>query len=264
MDKDSEKSVISSPNTVTAVNRLVMVLDCFTNEKYAWSLSELRDHLGWPKATTHRYLTALENHGILHRRGDDKRFRMGYKLYLWGNIAAESMPLQEIARPIMKDLMDRTGETVLLVIYHNQEVVCLEKIDSDRPFRIVLEVGRLQAPHASSSCRVLMAYLPMEEIKAIIRDKGLPKLCKNTITDAEALLVELEKVRKAGYAHSVEEVDLDTRGVSAPIFDHKGQCIAGISIVGPIFHFTYELVDKYADLVKEAAKEISENLRNMK
>lgn len=247
-------------SAVKSIGRLIRVLDSFTADRSSWLLTDLSEHLGWPKPTTHRYLRALERQGLLFRSGEDKSFRLGYKLYMWGSLAAEAMPLREIARPIMEELQEKTGELVALMIYHNQEMVCIEKIDTEKPLRVAMDVGRHQAPHASSSCRVIMAYLPEAEIQAIIREKGLPKLCKNTITDADELLAELSRVRAQGYAHSHEEVDLDARGLSAPIFDHNGRVIAGLSVVGPMFRFKEDMVAPYSRLVMAAARRISQKL----
>jgi IclR family KDG regulon transcriptional repressor len=251
---------VESQNSLKSIGRLVAVLDCFSSDRQNWQLTELSEHLGWPKPTTHHYLKALESFGLLYRSSEDKTFRLGYKLYMWGSLAAEVMPLREIARPIMQELKEKTDELVLLMIYHNQEVVCIEKIDTEKCLRVALEVGRRQAPHASSSCRVIMAYLPEEEIQSIIHNKGLPKICKNTITEPDKLLAELAKVRAMGYAHSHEEVDPDVRGISAPIFDHNGGIIAGISVLGPIYRLTEDLIEPYAELVKGAARKISERL----
>jgi IclR family KDG regulon transcriptional repressor len=252
--------LVEGQNPIKSVSRLVAILNCFTADRPSWPLTELSKHLGWPKATTHRYLKVLETYGLLYRSREDKSFRLGYKLYMWGSLAAEAMPLREIARPIMQKLKEETGEMVVLMTYHNQEVVCIEKIDTEKRLRVALDIGRHQAPHASSSCRVIMAFLPEAEIMNIIREKGLPKICENTITDADTLLAKLGEVRAKGYAHSCEEVDPDVCGISAPIFDHKGAVIAGISVLGPIYRFTEDLVEPYSKLVKEAARKITEQL----
>jgi len=97
-----------------------------------------------------------------------------------------------------------------------------------------LEVGRRRPPHAGASSKILMAYLPEEEIQAIIRDKGLPKVCTNTITDPDELMAELAKIRACGYAESREETDL-----------------------GACSRFTDQLVQQYVILCRQAAQRIS-------
>ena len=244
--------------SVRTVDRLVGILDCFSPERPTWSLAELSAHLRLPKSTLHRFLISLESHGILRRDSDDKRWRLGYRLFIWGSLAAESTGLRQIARPVMRDLVAATGETAILTVYHQHEVICIDKVETNHPVRMTLDVGTHRLPHAGASCKVLMAYLPEEEIQAIIRDKGLPKLCTNTITDPDELAAELARIRERGYAESCEETDLGAWGVATPIRDWKGEVVAAIGIAGPSSRFTDgERVQQYVALCRQAAQRIS-------
>ena len=248
---------MSDSPSVKTVDRLVRILDSFSPEKPAWSLTELSVHLELPKSTLHRFLASLESHKILRRNPDDKRWRLGYRLVTWGELASESTGLRHVARPIMRDLVAAMGETVVLTVYQSQEVVCVEKVETSHSVRMTLDVGTRRPPHAGASCKVLMAYLPEEEIQAIIRDKGLPKLCSNTITDPEELAAELGRIRERGYAESREETDLGAWGVATPIRGRSGDVVAAIGIAGPGSRFTDELAQRYATLCHQSAQRIS-------
>ena len=215
------------------VDRLVKILDSFSPQRPAWSLAELSTHLGLPKSTLHRFLVSLESHDILRRDPADKMWRLGYRMSIWGSLADEGTSLRHIARPVMRDLVHATGETAILTVYQNQEVVCIEKVETDHSVRMTLDVGTRRSPHAGASSKILMAYLPEAEIQAIIRDTGLPKLCVNTITQPAALLAELARIREREYAESYEETDLGAWGVATPIRDGSGGVIAAIGVAGP-------------------------------
>lgn len=244
----------SSP--VKTINRLVEVLDSFSAHRSGWSLGELSRHLGIPKSTLHRFLLALEAHGILQRDPRDRRWRLGYRPLLWGRLAANHSSLQVIARPIMESLAAKTGETVLLTVYQNGEVVCIEKVDSPHAVRLAMEVGTRRPPHAGASSKILMAFLPPDEIEAIIR-RGLPRLCTNTITDPQALRAELARIREQGYAFSVEETDVGAWGIATPIRSPQGEVIAAIGVAGPTFRLSRESVQRYVCLCRQAAEQIS-------
>jgi DNA-binding IclR family transcriptional regulator len=199
----------------------------------------------------------MEFHGILRRDPDDKRWRLGYRLVTWGELAAETTDLRHVARPIMRDLVDATGETVVLTVYQDQEVVCIEKVETSHSVRLALDVGTRRAPHAGASSKILMAYLPDDEIQAIINDKGLPGVCTNTITDSDELVAELARIRERGYAESVEETDPGAWGVATPIYGWNGDVAAAIGIVGPSLRFTDELAQQYVELCRDAARQIS-------
>ncbi len=248
---------MSDAISVKTIDRLVGVLDCFTRERPAWSLSELSKELGIPKSTLHRFLAALESHGILRNDPRDRRWRLGYHLLIWGSLAKDSLDLRQIARPVMDELVAATGETVILTAYQGLEVVCIERVETDHPVRMTLDVGMRRPPHAGASSKVLMAYLPEEEIQAIIREKGLPRLCVNTITDPEALYAELARIREHGYAESHEETDLGAWGVATPIFDRDGQVVAAIGVAGPRSRYTPERAQEFVRLCWETASRIS-------
>jgi IclR family KDG regulon transcriptional repressor len=248
---------VNNSPSVRTVDRLVAILDCFSPERPTWSLTELSAYLELPKSTLHRFLTSLEFYGILRRDSGDKRWRLGYRLFIWGSLAAESTALRHVARPVMRDLVAATGETAILTVYHDQEIICIEKVETSQPVRMTLDVGARRLPHAGASSKVLMAYLPEEETQAIIRDKGLPKLCTNTITDPDALAAELSRIRECGYAESCEETDLGAWGVATPIRDRNGGVVSAIGVAGPSSRFTDELVQRYVMLCRQAAHQIS-------
>jgi IclR family KDG regulon transcriptional repressor len=247
--------------SVKTVDRLVSVLDCFSPERPTWSLAELSAHLDVPKSTLHRFLVSLEAHAILRRDPGDRRWRLGYRLAAWGELSTHSTGLRHIARPILRDLEAATGETALLTVYQAQAVVCIDKVEASHSVRMTLEVGARRAPHAGASSKVLMAYLPQEEVQAIIRDRGLPELCTNTITAPQELAVELAQIRARGYAESREETDPGAWGVATPVFGVNGDVMAAIGIAGPSSRFTDDLAWRYVTLCRDAARRISELLR---
>lgn len=246
--------------SVKTVDRLVDIIDSFSTSRRSWTLTDLSEHLDLPKSTLHRFLQSLEAHGILRQDEASKQWRLGYRLFVWGNLAEQSTALRDIAKPIMRDLVAETGETALLTVYNAQEVVCVEKVESTHSVRLALDVGMRRPPHAGASSKVLMASLPGEEIEAIIREQGLAPLCANTITDREALEAELARIREQGYAQSVEETDVGAWGVATPIRDWDGRIIAAIGVAGPTSRFGERLTEQYVSCCEEAARRISSEL----
>ncbi len=250
----------SNSTSIKTIDRLVRILNCFSPEQPAWTLTKLSTHLDLPKGTLHRFLASMESHGILRRDAGDKQWRLGYRLFIWGNLAEESTALRRIARPVLRDLVAATGEMALLTVYQDQEIICIGKVDTNHAVRLTLDVGTRRPPHAGASSKVLMAYLPEEEIQAIIRDKGLPKLCVNTITDPNELTTALQVIRERGYAMSHEETDLGAWGMATPIGDWKRNVIAAVGVAGPGLRFSEELVQEYVALCQQAARRISSSL----
>ncbi len=242
--------------SVKTVDRLVEVLDCFTRDRTSWSLAELSLHLKLPKSTLHRFLVGLERHGIM-RRDENGRWLLGYRLFIWGSLAVESTGLRQVATPVMRELAQRTGETVLLTEYRDGAVICTEKIETTHSVRLAMHVGAIRAPHAGASSKILMAYLPPAEVAKVIQARGLPRLCTNTITEPTALEAELARIRELGYAQSYEETDIGAWGIATPIRDWRGEVVAGLGIAGPTVRYSKRQMQTYVQLCREAADRIS-------
>jgi DNA-binding IclR family transcriptional regulator len=245
---------------VKTVDRLVEILDYFALEQRSLSLAELSAHLNLPKSTLHRFLMSLETHGVLRREENDRKWRLGYHLIVWGSHAAESTTLREIARPFMCELVAVSGETAILTVYHDYKVIVFDMCETSYSVRLKMEIGTQRAPHAGASSKVLLAYLPEEEVMAIVKEKGLPKLCTNTITDFHVLMEELERIRSRGYAVSLEETDVGAWGVATPIFDRRGRVVGAIGLAGPTQRYSQEKLDQFVELCRKQAGGISELL----
>jgi IclR family KDG regulon transcriptional repressor len=244
-------------SAVKTIDRFVEVLDYFAQGHDAVSLTEFSDYLKLPKSTLHRFLMGLESHGIVRRDANDKKWRLGYHLIVWGQAAAESTTLREIAKPFMTELVAASSETAILTVYHDHQVLCIDMNETSHTLRLKMEIGAQRAAHAGASSKVLIAYLPDDEVMAIVKEKGLPKLCTNTITDVAGLKAELARIRARGYADSLEETDPGAWGVATPIRDWKGQVVGAIGVAGPTMRYSSEKVKQHAMLCGESAEKIS-------
>lgn len=246
---------------VKTIDRLVRILGYFAQGHAAVSLAELAEYLNMPKSTLHRFLVSLESHGILRRDGaNEKKWLPGYRLIVWGSVAAENTSIREVARPFLADLAVASGEMAVLTVYRAHEVLCIDTAETSHRVVLKMAIGAQRAAHAGASSKALLAYLPEEEVMAIIADKGLRKLCTNTITEVGALKAELARIRERGYADSLEETDPGAWGVATPICDWKGQVVAAIGLAGPTMRYSVDNVGRYAALCREYADRISKAL----
>ena len=116
--------------------------------------------------------------------------------------------------------------------------------------------------HAGASSKALMAFLPEAEIEAIVREKGLPKLCTNTITKPEALKTELALIRERGYAVSLEETDPGAWGVAAPIRGWSGDTVGAVGVAGPTLRYDEARLQQYVICCRAAARKVSSFLQH--
>jgi DNA-binding IclR family transcriptional regulator len=123
----------------------------------------------------------------------------------------------------------------------------------------VITLGSAVPLHGSSNGKAMLAYRPVEEIRAIVGDH-LDRYTDRTIVDWTEFLAELGRVRERGYATNVGEWRTDISAVASPIFDHEGVTQASLSISAPGSRMPVELRGPYGALVTEAAQRVSATL----
>jgi len=262
--------VISNPgrtrpsNLVQTLERASLILDILGQSPQGISIKDLSDRMHLPKGTTHRLVSSLSYFGYVRQDQNTKNYFLGFKLVELGNMLLGQLDLRKEAELFLRNLAQRTKETVHLVILDGNEIVYLDKLETEPHtggLRMASRVGSRNPAHSCAVGKALMAYLPAEALARIVEEKGLPKRTGNTITDYNQLKEHMTLVRKQGYAVDDEENERGIRCVAAPIFNEAGKAVAAISVSGPAFRVTKKSVqEKLKKEVMETALWISQRL----
>lgn len=251
------RSPASRRNAAGPTERLIGILECFTHDTPALTAEEITARTGLPRSTAYRLLAWMARRGLLVHDARGGRYHPGLRLLELGAIAAEQMELRQAARPILRELLEQTGETVNLSVYHNGHRICVEKVDSIHDIRGVIHVGKPYPLHAGAAGKAILALLPPSEVERILRHQPLERFTDRTLVRKADLLRSLAEIRRTGVAVSHGERVEGATAVSAPIFDGQGQVVASITVSGPSFRFTPERLRRYRDLVKDAAAHLT-------
>ncbi len=217
------------------------------------------DSVGLPQATLFRMLVTLVESGYAVR-GKDNSYRLNGKLLTVAHRAVANTALTTLAEEPMRELRDRTGESVLLAILHGQEGVVIHQVASDRPVKVVLEIGHHFPLHSAAPAKAILAFLPEERRRELTREIRFTPFTAHTIRDADAFDRELEEVRRSGVAYDRGEELEDLRCVAAPVLDHRRNSAAAVWISGPASRLTPELMERAAGEVRKTAERISRKL----
>jgi IclR family acetate operon transcriptional repressor len=152
----------------------------------------------------------------------------------------------------MENLAQRTGQTVSLAVRDGLEIVYIAIERAQQDIGIQGQVGARHPANATALGKVLLADLERSEAAALLADHELVRLTHRTITDPDALLRHLDLVRQQGYAVDDEERGIGIRCVAAPVRRADGRVIGGISVAGPIFHMTEDVLPRYRQWLLEA------------
>jgi DNA-binding IclR family transcriptional regulator len=243
------------------LERTFAILEVFDEEHPEWSTTEIARALELPIPTVHRILTALKRRGYVSQHEETKRFRLGVASLQLGDRARSVVDLRSVALPALRHLSQDSGETALLTVLTpgRDRGVCLERVETSHPLRLSVTPGRQLPLHAGASQKVLLAYLPDEEVERSIAG-GLELLCHATITDPSLLREELATIRRRGWASSYEETNLGVWGVAVPVLNGRGDVVCAVGIAGPSARLTPARVRDDVERAHGAAHEIARAL----
>jgi len=224
------------------------------------TVTDLGRILGLHRTVVYRLLVTLAERDYV-RRDDLGRYTLGMRLFALGQAVADGIELRRVALPHMLKLASATGLTALLTVMDANESVCVEKVDpAGVALRVASEVGRRVTLVAGASSKVLLAFQPPDVMRAVLAryEATLPD---QEDPEAHRLLIrKLEEHRQSGYVFTSQELDEGLRGVAAPVRDHTGAVVAGLTAVGPLHRFPDQRVPDLAGTVINAANAISRDL----
>jgi len=245
-------------NKNKTVVRSMEILNLFINHA-ALSFQEIIELSGIPKTSVYRMLTSLEEMELLEKRADTK-YRLGLSFLKFGHLVSSRLDIRKIAYPIMQDLHNDVNEAINIIVKQGDEAIYIEKLDTNQKVRLYTAIGRRSPLYAGACSRIILTYLPDAEIDAYLKSTELKSFALGTITDQSRLYENIKQSRKDGYTISHSELENHTSAIAAPIFDHKGDIAAGISIAGMEANYQSENVPVFAAKAKAAAEEISRRL----
>lgn len=251
---------MKSQNGILVLEKAMRVLSRFDSEHAEWGVTELSRDLKINKSTVSKILSTFENHHLLSKNPENRKYRLGLRLFELGSLVAEQMDLQKVAYPYMEELNRKVKETVHLVVMDNFEIVYINKVESSQSLRIVTRVGGRLPAYCTGVGKVLLSALSSQELELFFKKNRLKALTPNTITDRERLTKELAQIRAQGYALDNEEFSKGLMCIAAPIFNYTQKEIGAISISGPTHRILEKDINALIALVKGTAQQISRQL----
>jgi DNA-binding IclR family transcriptional regulator len=255
----------SKPNNlVQTIERVSLILDILGQNPHGISIRDLSARVSLPKGTTHRLLSSLSFLGYVRQDSNTRNYLLGFKLVELGNLLLGQLDLRKEAEPFLKELAEKTKETVHMVVIDRNEIVYIDKVEGDHNpsgLRMASRIGLRNPAHSSAVGKVLISLFSDEALNQFLKEKKLSKRTEHTITDTVQLKEHLKMVRNQGYAIDDEENEKGVRCIGAPIYNETGNAVAAVSISGPAFRVTKKLVQEiFKKEVMETALKISQRL----
>ncbi|MDR0396040.1 MAG: IclR family transcriptional regulator [Oscillospiraceae bacterium] len=248
-----------SPNQ--SVEKTLDIIEAMADEGRPMRLSDIAQRTDLPAATALRMLRTLMARRYVYQEPDTSLYSLTLGFTRIGSMISGKLRVRDAAHPILSALSRQCGESVCLAIEDDQEISYIDVFDGpDGMLKITQRIGKCAPMHCTGVGKALLSAKPPEAVERLIQRKGLAMFTPNTLTDADALAAELERIRESGFALDDEECELGARCVAAGVYDYQGICVAGISITGPSARMTTERIESFVPMLSEAAREISVRL----
>ncbi|HYG60119.1 MAG TPA: IclR family transcriptional regulator [Symbiobacteriaceae bacterium] len=224
------------------------------------SVANLSETLGLARSTTHRLLTTLTSRGYVKQDAAGGRYRVGLRTFEVGSSFLTQNPLKDVARPIMRELVQQFNETVSLALLDGDAAVYVDMVESNQTPRTFARVGARVPLYATGVGKAMLMGMTSAELQQYFKDRRLKAYTSTTLTSPDTLRSEFQRAQAMGYVLDREEYQVGVRCGAAPVRDHSGRAFAALSISGP----AYRIVDKVwltaSGAVAAAALELSRSL----
>ncbi|KAB2851567.1 MAG: IclR family transcriptional regulator [Hyphomicrobiaceae bacterium] len=244
-------------NTVHSLERGLAVLQAVAMAADPIGITDISRKLGLAKGSVARLVATLVNLNFLVQACDSRKYQLGLKLWELGSRSISRLSILDIARPVMKELHEETGETVHLTILSDKgTMVFLDKLDSTKGLRPNIEVGAQLPMHCVANGKAMLAYLPRNRAEAILGGR-LRRYTSATITSKPELAAVFADIRERGYAVNNGEFREDVSGVAAVIRNEADMPVAALGISLPSTRMTELLARQLGELVAAKAGKVS-------
>ncbi|MGY3097565.1 IclR family acetate operon transcriptional repressor [Pantoea agglomerans] len=244
---------------VQSLTRGLTLLELIADSHGSVALTELAQQAGLPNSTTHRLLSTMQQQGFVRQVGDLGLWTIGAHAFVVGSSFLQSRNLLALVHPVLRSLMEQSGETVNLAVLDlsDHQAVIIDQVQCTQLMRMSAPIGGKLPMHASGAGKAFLAHLGDEQVTALLHQKGLHYYTPKTLMSPQSLKENLALVRKAGFSFDDEEHALGLRCVAAPIYDEHGEAFAALSISGPISRMTDDRITELGALVIREARQVT-------
>ncbi len=249
------------PNFMASLARGLVVIQAFTPQSPQMTISQLSVRTGLSRAAVRRCLYTLCKLGFA---GTDEaqRYSLRPKMLTLANTYTASSTLATAAQSILERMSALLGESFSVATLDGEDIVYIARTSVTRVMSVDLHVGSRLPAFCTSMGRVLLAYLPQDQLEQYLMRATFTQYTPRTMTSADKLRLALRNVRRNGYALCDQEFELGLRSLAVPVQAPNGRVIATVNISGHAPRMPMlEMQTRYLSHLRAAATELSAFLR---
>jgi IclR family KDG regulon transcriptional repressor len=241
---------------VRALTRGLSILCLFDVDHREWTIDEMAEQTGLVRMTVYRMARTLESMAFLVRNTSTNRYRLGPATIAMRYVSDDQSGFVNAARPFLEALVRETGESVTLAVEVDGYPVCVDILNTTRPFKRRTAPGRILGDVGTVHGKIFSAFKSPEGRQVILGKPLLPRT-SDTTPDRESVVAELDEVAREGVAYDIEGTYIGLCAVGAPVRDQFGAVVAAVSVVMPAGRFGPDERALCTQAVKKAATSFS-------
>ncbi|GMO23743.1 IclR family transcriptional regulator [Bradyrhizobium sp. TM233] len=258
--RSSEADNDTRDGGVQSVDRALSILETLAEDDEGYRLSDLAVRTGLSASTVHRLLATLESRRFVQFDRTQSKWHVGSRAFTVGASFARRRNFSAQAIPYLRKLRDLTRETANLAVVDDEFIIVLTRMESREIMRSLTLVGGRVPMVTSGVGKAVLATYSDEDVGAVIRHHGMPRLTEKSIVRPSDLFKELEKIRKQGFALDDEEASMGLRCIAAVVYNDCAEPLAAISVSGMTSRLTDDRLPEIGQIVREVAGELTVTL----
>ncbi len=244
---------------MNSLERMLRILDLFTEERLAWTSEQMISELGYSRPTLYRYLKSLRDKGLL-TSDSAGNYTLGPKVVEMDYVLRRSDCVAIQSRPILDALVAKHSGTAFVARWYRTQILCVECASSLPLPRSSYPRGRPMPIGRGAASRAILAFLPSRQAERVIQEQ-MPEFRAVGFGDTvDEVKKGLARIRRAGIAFAQAEVTPKVAGFSAPLFDGSAAPIGSLSLMLPEELATRKVQEHATADVRAAAAELNANL----
>lgn len=225
-------------------------------------LTDVISETGLTKTVAHRFLSGLVANGMARLDRSSGRYFLGDRLFTWAVRVGEQFGLAERVSGHLRVLADELHDTVYFHQRRDADAICLGRAEGDFPVKTLnLKVGDRRPLGAGSGSLAIAAYLPDEEIAALVAERAEDYATYHLTADR--LRQDIALTREHGYALIVDRLIPGMTGIGIPIRTTDGEPVAAVSVVAISPRLAGDRRIEVVHLLDEAISIIQAELRDL-
>ncbi|RLB42802.1 MAG: hypothetical protein DRH12_04675 [Deltaproteobacteria bacterium] len=244
---------------VPAIDKCFSILEVISRSETGMGISETARVLEYNKSTVFNIVHTLQSLGILENNKDN-RFILGPVLYVLGRKAAKNFNLAEVARPWLEKVAKETRLSAFVGTLSGERITIIDKVDSPVDIKVSSEIGMRIPLFAGATGKALLAQMPEQRVKELLRRKKLKRYTPNTCTDPDRYLEMVRQVKNQGFALDKEEYIEGIRAIAVPLNSSQAGALSALWVVGLSSQLKDENIKGCAEFLVQVGKRIDKKL----